>query len=176
MPATVPDQPGVYVVLLKDTERMLGQLGFIESPGRPLWTHGGCQHVYTGETYGLRTRLTEHMTGSSEGASLRQSLLALHQAKAWGSADVVVTDDRGRTEDSLSEWLKREIVIGYKQSAYVRDYEADILSWSASPLNIARRVVTPSTTTLKTLRERLRNEVIARWEPLQTRSLKRVRH
>ncbi|MBK1976864.1 IS1595 family transposase [Brevundimonas diminuta] len=175
-PATVPDRPGVCVVLLKDTERMLSQIGFIESPGHPLWTHGGCQHVYTGETYGLRTRLTEHMTGSSEGASLRQSLLALHFARAWGSADFVVTDDRGRTEDSLSEWLKREIVIGYKQSAYVRDYEADILSWTASPLNIARRVATPSATALKALRERLRNEVIARWEPLPTRSLKRMRH
>lgn len=175
-PSFVPDQPGVYVILLKDAHKMLDRVGFTESAARPLWTRDGCQHVYTGETYGLRTRLTEHMGGSSEGASLRQTLLALHFGEAWGATDVVVTDDRDLTEANLSAWLKGQVVIGYKPSAHIRDYEADILSWTASPLNIARRGVTPLGAALMELRDRLRNEVIARWEPLPSRSLRQVRH
>lgn len=175
MPTLVPDRPGVYVVLLKNAKPILDQAGFIESTARPLWTHGDYQHVYTGESYGLRTRLTEHLTGSSEGASLRQTLLALHREGAWGATNVTVSDDRELAEEGLTAWLKEEAVIGYKPSAHVRDYEADILDWTASPLNIARRAANPFADTIKELRERLRREVIAHWKPLQSRSLKQVR-
>lgn len=174
-PTSVPDGPGVYIVLLKNAKQMLDQAGFIESATRPLWTHGGYQHIYTGESYGLRTRLTEHLTGSSEGASLRQTLLGLHRKGVWGAANVIVADDRDLTEDGLTAWLKEEVMIGYKPSAHIRDYEADILNWTASPLNIARRPANPFVDSIKELRERLRREVIAHWKPLQSRSLKQVR-
>lgn len=175
-PSIVPDAPGVYLVLVADGGRALDHPDYRPEQGPPLWRRQDSDHLYTGEARGLRTRLREHLLGYSERSTLREAFLALHHAGSLGN-EVSPTHDRDVTEAALTDWLSRNVTIGFKQSAYVRDYEADILRWTASPLNTQREKSSGFETTLRELRRGLRETVTWAWPTLSpTERHKPVRH
>ncbi len=160
--SVVRDLPGVYVLLLRD--------GAITLPDDavndlPLWRRGGFVHVYTGESYGLRGRVREHLTGSLERSSLRESLLALRWSIGPAFGGIEVGPDRSSAEDKLTEWLLANALVGHKQSAHIRDYERDVLNFVASPLNTRRDQPTEFARKLREARALFREEVTSRWVP-----------
>ncbi len=157
---TVQDLPGVYVVCLP-----IGSLaGWQPDPeAPPMWRSDGYEHVYTGETYGLRSRLREHLTGTIGGSNLRETLLALDWDRKRKIGAIAEGLDRKGAEDALTEWLLANALIGFKHSAHIRDYERDILAFTASPLNVMRDVQTGYSRHLKVLRKAFRDTVTSRW-------------
>lgn len=164
-PSTVPDGPGVYAVFLKNGRCLLQASGFIEHQSTPFWHHQGADHVYTGETYGLRTRLYDHLVGDIRASTLRESLLALQF-----NLDDSFREEAGPTiEKNLSDWLRANAVIGFKSCGYVQDVERVILDATASPLNVSRANSTNYARLLLDLRRRFRTEVSDSWPKAPSR-------
>jgi transposase-like protein len=161
--SSVPDGPGVYAVFIRGGAAMLERTGYVEDPALPLWRRTDADHVYTGETYGIRSRLAQHLNGDIRVSNLRETLLALQSSDEalLGRASL----DRGRdaSEESLTRWLRTHAVIGYRSCGYVRDVEAAILSATASPLNVSRQNPTAYTATLLDLRRRFHSDVVSGW-------------
>lgn len=161
----IPDAPGVYLMLVAGGEHALVRTQGQPELSLPLWSRDGRTHLYTGEARGLRTRLREHLVGFAERSTLREALMAIHYAGVLGE-EIPVTRDRQVTEEALTDWLNRNVTIGYKQSAYVLDYEADILRWAASPLNTRRETPSGFEAILREYRRRLRDDVTSAWPPV----------
>jgi hypothetical protein len=115
--------------------------------------------VYTGESYDLRTRLLQHLTGVSH---LHDRFLALQFAEALPGAPNVSTDP-DEAYRALNEWLASRVVIGYRSCGYVRDAEAAILKATASPLNLARCAKTPFRAALMEMERRFDVEIGGSW-------------
>ncbi|SJM45467.1 Possible transposase [Brevundimonas diminuta 3F5N] len=164
-PATVPDGPGVYALFVREGDDLLRASGFVEQDHKPLWRRGTAVHVYTGETYGLRTRLTQHLLGGIETSNLRATLAALQ----FNPELIGLASDNGRTavEAGLSEWLKANTLIGFKSCGYVRDVETVMLNAVASPLNVQRSNGGEYARRLLELRKRF-GEIASRWPPPST--------
>ena len=162
-PSQVPDHGGVYVVFVRGGQTMLNATGYSDDPQRPVWRHGEADHVYTGETYGLRTRLHSHLAGDILTSNLRETLMALQ----WGTSALVggpqIEGDRGQAEHDLTEWIKANVLIGYRSCSYVKDVETAILTTTASPFNLNRSDRSDYTDTLQDLRRRFRNDQVSGW-------------
>ena len=162
----VKDRPGVYIVCVPEDALSLPAWGYEPEPTRPLWRKEGFAHVYTGETYGLRSRLREHLIGDVGRSTLRETLAALQ----WRDRRLVGKEsdftDRGGAEAAVTDWLLANALIGFKASPHVRDYERDILHFAASPLNVRRDSPTSFSQWLKTVRREFRDSVMSIWEPL----------
>lgn len=172
--AAVPDGPGVYAIFLHRGRDLLGTSGYIEHRDLPLWSHEGYDHAYTGETYGLRSRLRQHLAGDARASNLRETLLALQFASGGLERIEDAEVEQASAEQGLSEWLRANTVIGYKPCGYVRDVEQAILDASASPLNLVRRNPSGYTRLLHALRSRFRTEVMETW-PKPRRTVRSVR-
>lgn len=158
-PSEMPSEGGVYAIFLRDGSKMLDLAGFAAADGPPLWSKDGVVHVYTGESYDLRTRLLQHLTGVSH---LHDRFLALQFAGALPGAPKVSTDP-DEAYRALNEWLASQVVIGYRSCGYVRDAEAAILKATASPLNLARCAKTPFRAALMEMERRFDAEIGGNW-------------
>lgn len=172
----VPDGPGVYALFISDEEDLVRAAGFVDEE-LPLWREGGASHVYTGETYGLRSRLLQHLSGTLKGSNLRETLLALHHAlnRLATETSAEKENERAQAEAQLSQWLAEHAVIGFKTCGYVKDVEVAILKATASPLNLARPNPTAFTRRVSGLLDRFRNDVGSGWPnpPLAHRHYRR---
>lgn len=174
-PSSIPDGSGVYTIFLRDGRELLQASGFIEHREQPLWINGGADHLYTGETYGLRTRLRQHLAGDILVSNFRETLMALQFSLGGLERKTDSEDERASAEQVLNDWLRENAVIGYKPCGYVVDVERAILDATASPLNIARKNPTGYARLLQGFRHRFRTEVIEGW-PKPTRTMRPVRH
>lgn len=123
-----PNQPGVYVIFLRKGREL------IQGPGAQaaldnLWSVEDYDHIYTGETYAVRSRLLEHLVGTGEGENLRTTLRAVRQGLGL---------DPLLSEESLTEFLSQHGKVGFLACPYPGDVETAILEATASPLNIKR--------------------------------------
>lgn len=162
-PATIPDGPGVYAIFLRQGRALLQASGYIEHRDQPLWTHEGDEHAYTGETYGLRSRLQQHLEGNVYVSNLRETLMALRFEAGPPNRWENVEEEQAGMEHRLTDWLRTNAVIGWKSCGYVKDVEQAILDTSASPLNVARRNPTGYARLLQARRHHFQTEVISRW-------------
>lgn len=167
-PTLVPDGPGVYAVFLRGGREVLQASGYIEHRDQPLWTHEGADHAYTGETYGIRTRLREHLKGDVYTSSFRETLMALQIEVSLSHPWEGVAEQQAGMERGLTDWLRNTAVIGWKSCGYVKDVEDAILDTSASPLNIVRHQPTGYTRLLQALRRRFRAEIMDHWTKAST--------
>lgn len=173
-PDAVPNGPGVYALFARPESGLLSASGFIESPDLPLWLHDGASHIYTGETYGIRERVLEHLTGSVRGSPVRETVLAI-QFDLGQLQRAPVEQERALVEDNLTDWMRSNIVIGFKSCGYVRDVERIILSATASPLNLARPNPTDFTKGLYARRRSFREQVADTWPKVSLAAVARRR-
>lgn len=163
-PTQVPDGPGVYTLLLRGAMERLQRANLLADTAA-MWTVDGHAHCYTGETYGLRTRLMEHLQPST--SNVRETLFALH----WGGRSLTdgVICDAGLpvAESTLSEWMRDNVLIGFKRCGYVRDEEQAILDREPSPLNIQGRPASPTAMAVRACRASFARERSADWLPGQ---------
>lgn len=162
-PKRMPLSPGVYGLFLRNGERLFNLAGYFSDPKLPAWDYGLWRNGYIGQGYSLRERVTAHLLGDIDASPFRQSVLAIH----WIAATGEVGDLRGRqaSESALSEWLRREVVIGYKVCGYHTTVEKEMLKRTAAPLNIGDRSPSPFGRLLSNVRQRFRDAVVAGWEP-----------
>ncbi|WP_312686545.1 IS1595 family transposase [Brevundimonas nasdae] len=173
-PTAVPNGPGVYAFFARDETGMLTASGYVEQPNLPLWLHDGAAHIYTGETFGIRGRLLEHVRGSIRGSPLRETLLALQFDQ--GLLPVAPAEEhRAVVEENLTEWMRDNVVIGFKSCGYVRDMERIILTATASPMNLVRPNANDYTKGLHERRRRFRDQVVATWPAVTARAITRRR-
>lgn len=162
-PKAMPLSPGVYGLFLRSGERLLNLAGYFPDPQLSAWDHGVWRNGYIGQGYSLRERVTAHLLGDIDDSPFRQSVLAIH----WIAATGEVGDLRSRqaSEAALNEWLRREVMIGYKVCGYHRAVEKEMLKRTAAPLNIGDRTPSPFGRLLSNMRQRFREAVAAGWEP-----------
>ncbi|MFN3574587.1 MAG: IS1595 family transposase [Phenylobacterium sp.] len=162
----VPETSGVYALMFRDGEALLQNLGHCGEPDLPHWVEQGYLHLYTGETYALRSRLREHLQGDVRDSTLRETLMAAQwRSSALGAGGPDMSAVSEEVERTLSLWLSDQVLIGFKACGYVRDVEAEILRARASPLNIARRPPSAFANSLSELRRDFRLEVLSNWPP-----------
>lgn len=171
---TVPDGPGVYAIFLQDGRALLQASGFIEHRSLPLWREREADHVYTGETYGMRSRVRQHLAEDITVSNLRETLLALRFSLGALQRGSNIEDERATAEQGLTDWLRATAVIGYKSCGYVLDVEQAILDATASPLNLKRRTPSGYTRLLQDARRRFRDEVVEGW-PKAARTIRPIR-
>lgn len=170
----VPNGPGVYALFAHDEMGLLTASGFIEQPDLPLWRHDSASHIYTGETYGIRGRLLEHLAGGIRGSSLRETLLAVQFDLGLLQA-APVQEQRALVEARLTEWMRDNVIIGFKSCGYVRDMERIVLSATASPMNLARPNANDYTKGLHDRRRRFRDQVVSAWPEVAASAVPRRR-
>lgn len=158
-PEAIPNGPGVYGLFVKPEADLIGQLGY-DLEGTP-WSVDGNEHYYTGETYGLRGRLLDHLQGDVRSSNPRQLLLALQMQ--LGRLEPSVAENKDETERRLNEWLADHVVVGFKSCGYVKDVERTILEAVASPLNLARPNITALTRQLQDDLRAFRSQVMTNW-------------
>lgn len=173
-PDAVPNGPGVYALFARDETGLLAASGFVEQPGLPLWVDDGASHIYTGETYGIRGRLLEHLAGTVRASALRETLLAVQFDLGW-LPPAPAQEQRALLEGHLTGWLRENVVIGFKSCGYVRDMERIILSATASPMNLVRPNANDYTKGLHRRRRRFRDEVVSTWPEVAAPAVPRPR-
>ncbi len=161
-PAEVPNGPGVYALFERDEMGLLKASGFVEQSDLPLWLHDGASHIYTGETYGIRDRLLEHLAGGISKSQFRETLLAV-KFDLGLLQDAPAEHQRALVEGHLTEWMRDNIVIGFKSCGYVRDMERIILCATASPMNLVRPNADDYTQGLLDRRRLFRDQVVSTW-------------
>lgn len=173
-PEAVPNGTGVYALFTRDEAQLLSASGYVEKDDLPLWLHDGASHIYTGETYGIRGRLLEHLTGSVRESPLRETLLAVQFALGLVQR-APAEDERALVEGNLSDWMRQNIVIGFKSCGYVRDMERIILSATASPMNLVRPTPSEFTKALHEHRRGFREQVTKAWPEIIRPTIRRRR-
>ena len=150
----VCDTVGVYGILIEKATPCLHAAGFQFS--HPMWCVQCFEHVYTGETFGLRGRLSHHLFGTIRDSNFRESLLAIQVAShaLWQHDDQCEWPEV--LEERLTDWLNARTMIAYKTCSFVKDVEADILARAPSPLNIQRDHGGPNAIHLRRLRSAFR--------------------
>ena len=171
-PELVPDQPGVYAIMLDGGARLLGDLGLPASPeGKVSWNELGCDHVYTGEAGGVRTRLLEHLSGDVGRSNFRQSLLALQ----WSASSSPASPSLATMDAELGRMLQDRAVIAFKACSLPGEVETHLLAHHASPLNVQRPDAgsNPAVRHLRTVRKQFRSEFRDQWPKHISRRLRR---
>lgn len=143
----VPDKPGVYALFVRGGEAFLRAAGYTGGAVGSWQVNEGL-HVYTGETYGLRSRLLTHIKGDENGSNVRRTILALGLGKLS-----IPTEGFASDEAALSDWFARHVSVGFFPCAYVKDVERSILMETASPLNIQRPNAGPFAAALRLARD-----------------------
>jgi hypothetical protein len=155
----VPDCPGVYVLLMRDGDRLLGATDYFEVDGRPVPVGpGGLHHMYTGQSHGLRTRLKRHVLGDARVSTFRTTLLAIDARYDALSVVHRATEDRYQDEVRLTRWLTENLLVGLMRCDACCDTEAQLLRALPSPLNITLRKTSPFARSLIETRRAFRRE------------------
>ena len=150
-PKTVPNSPSVYCILLRGGSELMAQAGYFPDPRMPTWEVDRHLHIYTGESYGIRDRLAQHLAGNIKDSGMRESILAIQWLASSPPNGLSDFNGRETTEAALTEWLKTEATIAFKTCHYTRQAQNAIIARTATPLNISDRAATPFSRLLQTL-------------------------
>ncbi|WP_367271316.1 GIY-YIG nuclease family protein [Phenylobacterium sp.] len=135
----VPRAPGVYLLLARGGDRLLGLAGYFDRSAEVPACWGEYVHLYTGKAWDLRSRLRQHVDGDCYSSSFRRTLTALEvnfEALSLSGSHVVGV---GRDEDALSKWLAETCLVAFAVAAKPTEVETEILRSTPSPLNINGR-------------------------------------
>lgn len=161
-PKSIPNQPGVYALFVKDADCRLVEEGYVEQVFAPVWSEGDAQHVYTGESYAIRDRVLAHLAGRWHD-TFRQSILALGWVPIPPEAGLSPEADAALAELALNTWLAQNLVIGFKVCGYCKDVEDAVLMGTASPLNIRRPNPSATLRRLKDSRRSFVEQIALAW-------------
>jgi transposase-like protein len=168
-PSAVPDRPGAYAILFDDNvaDAILAATGHVDDVRRPIWGEVGCKHLYTGEAYGLRTRLRQHLLGQNGPSNLRDTLFSVQWCTDALPEGPAVTLDRSQSEEALTKWLLPRVLIAFRVCGYTKEVEKAILQRAESPLNIQGRDGRANTASLKEMRRRFDSYLDGRWPTIK---------
>ena len=172
-PKSIPTSPGVYALFLRSGEQLLDSVGY-ETGHLPGWKVNGRTHLYTGESFGLRQRVTQHLLGDLEDSTFRGSLLSIYSEAGLRRGEQPTFDDGDATESALAEWLANEVTIGFKVCGYTRAHQDALLRRTTTPRNITDRPLTEFSRRLVEWRRRF-SEVTASWGPAPAKVRKKYR-
>lgn len=138
-PDSVPNERGVYTFFFRGGARLLQETGWFELDGRrPLSVHGHA-YLYTGGAYCVGNRLKQHVrVVNIHTSSLRTTLLAIECATNAISRSGT-SACRVRGQQSLTEWLRKNAIVGIQFSKTPFELERKLLAVHPSPLNIVWR-------------------------------------
>jgi hypothetical protein len=151
-PSLIFDNIGVYVILLHGGLQVLRAAGYSPDVHGVPWRIGEYDHMYTGETVGVRSRLLHHAVGTCRTSNFRHTLLAVNALETTFLGKEV--GDPGANELKLSKWLTRRALFGFKRCKFVADVEEDLIQRSGSPLNIRGRGDHPFAKSLSAMRKK----------------------
>ena len=174
-PKVVPAGPGVYVLFVKDGSQVLSAAGYAPDRKLATWEERGCLHLYTGESLGMRGRLTQHLLEGIRESDLRKTLLSIFWKDGAPPGGLPDFSDRQAVEDALTEWMRTHVVIGFKTIGYTRTVERLMLERAASPLNIGDRKPSTFSRLLTQLRGMFQDAVVNGWPPPPPKVRKRQR-
>jgi hypothetical protein len=151
----VRDTMGVYMILILGADAILARAGFSESHLLTPWSHQNYQHVYTGESIGIRSRLRLHLCGTVRDSPVRELLLAYQfsDAALWPVSD----ENLDKLESRLNKWLLENALIAFRVGGYVRDVEKDFIQRLPSTLNTKGNSDSPFLPLLKKKRKAFRD-------------------
>lgn len=154
-PELLPEGGGIYAILIKDGARLLEASGYFDLEDATPWEWHQFDHLYTGETQSLRTRLRRHLEGDIRVSTLRKTLIALERTfRAVTYVGGKFARDQ-HPELALDDWMQDQVVIGFKECWMPIDAERDLLRRSPSPLNISGRRSRPYSKRLMNARSQL---------------------
>lgn len=147
----IADTSGVYAILLRRGDAMLGPTGYYEMGGLQPIQMGEFSHLYTGSTFELQTRLRRHITGDARVSTFRKTLLSMHHVVgAFEKSGVPLAP--GNAEHALDAWLQEHALLAVKECDACLDIEELYLRSTPSPLNITNRRATPFSRRLMRMR------------------------
>jgi len=161
-PKAMPNQPGVYALFVRDARSLLTEAGYVEQVSAPIWSQGDAHHVYSGESYAIRDRVLEHLSGNWHD-NLRKSLLALGWSPSPVIPHIAVADQVAEAELLLNSWLAENVTVAFRVCGYVKDVEDAMLMATASPLNLTRSNPSATLRGLKEARKSFSQGVAANW-------------
>ncbi len=148
----IPNTPGVYLLLIRNGEAIVDEVGYRSLGGAAVWSRAGWAHLYTGCSSTLRVRIKRHLHSDARQSTFRQTLLALNDYSDALNAIGVPFDLERPSEVVLTEWLKNHCLIGFAEVADETQAEGEFLRRTASPLNIVGRSRSPFASRLVAIR------------------------
>jgi predicted GIY-YIG superfamily endonuclease len=134
----IPERAGIYLFFFKGGANLLEATSYPASALTPFATRAGLTHMYTGAAIDLRRRMKQHLHRDYRGSSLRKTLIAVEYArKALSGSDR--RSGKPISEKRLSVWLRENAYISIQPTDSPFEREREVLSSSASPLNITMR-------------------------------------
>lgn len=155
-PKRVPAAPGVYALLVKDGHSILRKSGYDAAIEGAPWRIAQYVHLYTGESFDLRWRVSEHLAGCPVASNFKLSLLALQYGyrAIWPEYDPRV----GHMDTKLRRFLVDNLLIAFKRADFIGELEADLIRRSRSPLNLRCKPQGVFSRDLSRLRAKFRKE------------------
>lgn len=132
-PELVCNGLGVYAILLKDADSLLNRAGLSNVADISRWSLKGHQHVYTGMSVAVRSRLLWHLCGNVWNSSVREALLSIQfvDCALWGECDFDLKDQ----EERLTEWLEDRVIVGFRIDDDAAELESSLIGRYPSPFN-----------------------------------------
>ena len=150
----LPNDPGVYLLLIKRGDALLNAVGYPDYGLGVPWAVDGWVHLYTGRSRTLRARVLRHLTANINISNVRETLVALHEHADALTATGVSVEDSPNLEVGLTRWLARQCRVGFMKTPDAEELERHILRSTTSPLNIAGRKRQGFTGHLEAIRRR----------------------
>lgn len=159
-PERVRNGLGVYVLLLKNADGLLLRAGLHDVADMRQWSIQGHQHVYTGMSTAVRSRLLWHLCGNIWNSSVREALLSIQftDTALWEERPFDLDD----WEKRLTTWFEDNIIVGYRIADDAAELEASLIGRYPSPFNTAGNRRSSLVAALGKKRELLRGHLAAR--------------
>jgi hypothetical protein len=159
VPERVRDTMGVYMILISGVDELLSRAGLPLPVDLTNWSVSGHQHIYTGESVGMRSRALLHLCGTARDSVVRETLLALqhHNQGIWPEG----IEKLDGLEARLTAWLGDNALVAFRACDYVRDVERDLIARMPSPFNTRDNRKNALAPYLKALRKQFRSHLKA---------------
>ena len=162
-PDLLPNGPGVYALFVRNGDELLSKAGYQWDTDQSHWTEDGFVHFYTGESYGIRDRVLDHLLTGIDRSNFRLTMMALSHCGVRPDGLPEPTGQCADDEAAITTWLRESALVGFKTCGYVKDAERAVLDVTLSPINIGGRQPTDFSNLLRTLRETFKSEVGDAW-------------
>ena len=162
-PELLPNGPGVYALFVRNGDDFLSAVGYEQLAHQPHWIKDDFVHLYTGESYGIRDRVLDHLVTGIDRSNFRLTLLAVAHCGIRMPGLGELTGVAEHDEAAFTTWLREHAVVGFKTCGYVKDAERAVLRATPSPINISGRETTEFSSLLRALRDTFKKEVGSAW-------------
>lgn len=156
-PDQVRNAVGVYVILIRHAQDLLLRCRLPVSGNLARWSVLDYQHVYTGLSAAMRSRVILHLCGTARDSAVRENLLALQYSDQILWADCYMPT----WEDGLTAWLTQNAVVGFQVNDEPHVTEQALIERLPSPFNTIHKERDAFVTAITERREQYRQHLRA---------------